>query len=182
MAPATKGEYATKIGVGAGVGAAIGGVLGGTDGAAKGAGIGGGAGTAVVLATKRKEIRLGPGADVSSQFDGAADDTSAHQLMPLEPQDTSPAARGFRSWPATGCGDVPPVHSGTVHPCRILYTAFVALFAQLPPRTYVECPRCGSLGAFITLVGFETQCSFCPLCQNLWDTRRPRQPDMRPVR
>ena len=68
VAPATKGEDATKIGIGAGAGAVIGGLLGGKDGAAKGAAIGGGAGTGVVLATKGKEMRLGPGADVSSQL------------------------------------------------------------------------------------------------------------------
>jgi phage I-like protein len=68
VAPATKGEDATKIGIGAGAGAVIGGLLGGTDGAAKGAAIGGGAGTGVVLATKGKEMRLGPGADVTSQL------------------------------------------------------------------------------------------------------------------
>jgi len=66
VAPATKGEDATKIGIGAGTGAVIGGLLGGGDGAAKGAAIGGGAGTGVVLATKGKEIRLGPGANVTS--------------------------------------------------------------------------------------------------------------------
>jgi len=64
VAPATKGEDATKIAIGAG--AVIGGLLGGKDGAAKGAGVGGGAGTGVVLATKGKEMRLAPGADVSS--------------------------------------------------------------------------------------------------------------------
>lgn len=68
VAPATRGEDATKIGIGAGAGAAIGGILGGKDGAAKGAAIGGGAGTGVVLATKGQEIRLGPGADVTSQL------------------------------------------------------------------------------------------------------------------
>jgi hypothetical protein len=41
VAPATKGEDATKIGIGAGAGAVIGGLLGGKDGAAKGAAIGG---------------------------------------------------------------------------------------------------------------------------------------------
>jgi len=66
IAPATKGEDATKIGIGAGAGAIIGGILGGGDGAAKGAAIGGGAGTGVVLATKGREMRLGPGADVST--------------------------------------------------------------------------------------------------------------------
>lgn len=67
-APATKREDATKIGIGAGAGAVIGGLLGGGDGAAKGAAIGGGAGTGVVLATKGKEIRLAPGADVTSHL------------------------------------------------------------------------------------------------------------------
>ena len=68
LAPATKGEDATKIGIGAGAGAIIGGLLGGKDGAAKGAVVGGGAGTGVVLATKGKEVRLGPGADVTTQL------------------------------------------------------------------------------------------------------------------
>jgi hypothetical protein len=66
QAPATKGEDATKIGIGAGAGAVIGGLLGGKDGAAKGAAVGGGAGTGVVLATKGQEVRLGPGADVTT--------------------------------------------------------------------------------------------------------------------
>jgi len=65
-APATKGEDATKIGIGAGVGAAVGGLLGGKGGAAKGAAVGGGAGTGVVLATKGQEMRLAPGADVTT--------------------------------------------------------------------------------------------------------------------
>jgi hypothetical protein len=68
MAPATKGEDATKIGVGAGAGAVIGGILGGKKGAAEGAAVGGGAGTAVVLTTKGPEVRLGPGADVTTQL------------------------------------------------------------------------------------------------------------------
>jgi hypothetical protein len=68
LAPATKGEDATKIGIGAGAGAVIGGLLGGKDGAAKGAAVGGGAGTGVVLATKGREIRLGPGADVTTRL------------------------------------------------------------------------------------------------------------------
>ncbi len=68
LAPATKGEDATKIGIGAGAGAIIGGIVGGGDGAAKGAAIGGGAGTGVVLATKGKEVRLGPGADVTTRL------------------------------------------------------------------------------------------------------------------
>ncbi len=68
VAPATKGEDATKIGIGAGAGAAIGAFLGGKGGAAKGAAIGGGAGTGVVLATKGGEMRLAPGADVTSRL------------------------------------------------------------------------------------------------------------------
>jgi hypothetical protein len=68
LAPATKGEDATKIGIGAGAGAVIGGLLGGKDGAAKGAAVGGGAGTGVVLATKGREVRLGPGADVTTRL------------------------------------------------------------------------------------------------------------------
>ena len=63
---ATKGEDATKIGVGAGVGAAIGGILGGGDGAAKGAAIGGAAGTGAVLATRGREVELASGADISA--------------------------------------------------------------------------------------------------------------------
>jgi hypothetical protein len=55
-AETTKGEDATKIGIGAGAGAAIGALLGGKGGAAKGAAIGGGAGTATVLATKGEEV------------------------------------------------------------------------------------------------------------------------------
>jgi hypothetical protein len=65
IAPATKGEDATKIGIGAGAGAVIGGLLGGKKGAAEGAAVGGGAGTGVVLATKGHEVRLARGADVS---------------------------------------------------------------------------------------------------------------------
>ena len=68
LAPATKSEDATKIGIGAGAGAIIGGIVGGKDGAAKGAAVGGGAGTGVVLATKGQEMRLGPGADVSTKL------------------------------------------------------------------------------------------------------------------
>ena len=68
QAPATKGEDATKIAIGAGAGAALGAILGGGDGAAKGAAIGGAGGTGVVLATKGREVRLGPGADVSTRL------------------------------------------------------------------------------------------------------------------
>ena len=68
QAEATKGEDATKIGVGAGAGAAIGALLGGGDGAAKGAAIGGAGGTGVVLATRGREVRLGPGATINTRL------------------------------------------------------------------------------------------------------------------
>jgi hypothetical protein len=67
-AEATKSEDATKIAIGAGAGAALGAILGGGDGAAKGAAIGGAGGTGVVLATKGKEVRLGPGANVNTRL------------------------------------------------------------------------------------------------------------------
>src|SRR5262249_12303405 len=67
-AAATKGKDAEKIGIGAGAGAALGAILGGGSGAAKGAAIGGAAGTGAVLATKGKEVRLGPGADVATKL------------------------------------------------------------------------------------------------------------------
>lgn len=65
VAPATKKQDAAKIGGGAAGGAIVGGILGGGDGAAKGAAVGGAAGTGVVLSTRGKEVRLGPGADLS---------------------------------------------------------------------------------------------------------------------
>jgi hypothetical protein len=68
VAEATKGEDAKKIAIGAGAGAAVGAILGGGDGAAKGAAIGGAGGTGVVLATRGKEVRLGPGADVNTKL------------------------------------------------------------------------------------------------------------------
>ncbi|MGH9253999.1 MAG: hypothetical protein ACRD3C_05465 [Vicinamibacterales bacterium] len=67
-AEATKGEDAAKIAVGAGAGAAIGALLGGGDGAAKGAAIGGAAGTGAVLATRGEEVRLAPGASVTTRL------------------------------------------------------------------------------------------------------------------
>ena len=68
LAPATKGDDAKKIAIGAGAGAALGAILGGGGGAAKGAAIGGAGGTGVVLATKGKEVRLGPGADIDTRL------------------------------------------------------------------------------------------------------------------
>lgn len=67
-AEATKGEDAAKIAIGAGAGAAVGALLGGGDGAAKGAAIGGAGGTGAVLATRGREVRLGPGAQVTARL------------------------------------------------------------------------------------------------------------------
>jgi hypothetical protein len=66
QAAATKANDAKKIGIGAGAGALIGAVAGGGQGAAIGAAVGGGAGTGVVMATRGDEVRLGPGASVST--------------------------------------------------------------------------------------------------------------------
>ena len=63
-AEATKGEDATKVGIGAGAGAVLGAVIGGKDGAVKGAAIGGAAGTGAVLATRGREVRLEAGTNV----------------------------------------------------------------------------------------------------------------------
>jgi len=68
LAEATKGEDAAKIGVGAGAGAVIGGLLGGKAGAAKGAVLGGAAGTGAVMATRGKEVRLEPGAELTAKL------------------------------------------------------------------------------------------------------------------
>jgi hypothetical protein len=68
VAPATKKKDAEKIGIGAGAGAALGALLGGGKGAVKGAAIGGAGGTGVVLATKGEEVRLGPGAAVTTRL------------------------------------------------------------------------------------------------------------------
>jgi hypothetical protein len=48
----------------------------------------------------------------------------------------------------------------------------MVLFPQMTPRHYVSCPRCASPHAFITRERTDTQCSFCPACRHLWDTRR----------
>ena len=68
VAPATKGDDAKKIGIGAGAGAAVGALLGGAGGAAKGAVLGGAGGTGVVLATRGREVHLGPGANVTTRL------------------------------------------------------------------------------------------------------------------
>jgi hypothetical protein len=65
-AETTKGEDATKVGVGAVGGAILGGILGGKKGAGKGAIAGGAAGTGVVLATRGKEVAVTEGTNVTA--------------------------------------------------------------------------------------------------------------------
>ena len=65
VAPATKKQDAMKIGLPAAGGAIVGGIVGGKKGAGIGALAGGGGGTAVVLSTRGKEVRVGPGALLS---------------------------------------------------------------------------------------------------------------------
>jgi hypothetical protein len=64
-AAATKKDDAMKIGGPAAGGAIIGAIAGGKKGAAIGTAVGGGAGTAVVLSTRGKEVRLAKGSAVS---------------------------------------------------------------------------------------------------------------------
>jgi hypothetical protein len=65
IAPATKKQDAMKIGLPAAGGAIVGGIVGGKKGAGVGALAGGGTGTAVVLTTRGKEVRVGRGALLS---------------------------------------------------------------------------------------------------------------------
>jgi hypothetical protein len=65
QAAATKGRDASTIGIPAGAGAIIGAIADGKKGAAIGSAVGGGAGTAVVLSTRGKEVRVGRGAAVA---------------------------------------------------------------------------------------------------------------------
>lgn len=69
LAPATKGEDAKKIGIGAGVGTAIGAIAGGKKGAAIGAGVGAGAGTGAVLATRGEEVQIPAGTVLKTTID-----------------------------------------------------------------------------------------------------------------
>ena len=64
VAPATKQKDALTIGVPAAGGAAIGALAGGKKGAGIGALVGGGGGTAVVLGTRGKEVRVARGASI----------------------------------------------------------------------------------------------------------------------
>jgi hypothetical protein len=65
-AEATKGEDATKVGIGAGAGAILGGILGGKKGAGKGAIAGGAVGGGVVAATRGKEVTVAEGTNVTA--------------------------------------------------------------------------------------------------------------------
>lgn len=68
VAPATKGEDATKIAVGAGAGAVVGAIADGKKGAAIGSAVGGAGGTGVVLATRGREVSLGRGVTVTTRL------------------------------------------------------------------------------------------------------------------
>ncbi len=73
VAPATKGEDATKIGIPTVGGAILGGILGGKKGAVIGGVIGGGAGTAVVLTTEGREVELPAGTLLTLTLDQPVD-------------------------------------------------------------------------------------------------------------
>ena len=62
IAPATKKKDALTIGIPAAGGAAVGALIDGKKGAGIGAAVGGGAGTAAVLTTRGKDVRIGRGA------------------------------------------------------------------------------------------------------------------------
>jgi hypothetical protein len=62
VAPATKKKDALTIGIPAAGGAALGALIDGKKGAGVGAAVGGGAGTAAVLTTRGKDVRVGRGA------------------------------------------------------------------------------------------------------------------------
>jgi hypothetical protein len=65
VAPATKKQDAMKIGIPAAGGALVGALVDGKKGAGIGAAVGGGAGTAVVLTTRGKDVRIGRGATLA---------------------------------------------------------------------------------------------------------------------
>ena len=65
VAPATKRKDALEIGLPAAGGAVIGAIVGGKKGAGIGALAGGGAGTAVVLSTRGRDVRVGRGAVIA---------------------------------------------------------------------------------------------------------------------
>ena len=65
VAPSSKKKDALTIGVPAAGGAAVGALIDGKKGAGIGAAVGGGAGTAAVLTTRGKEVRIGRGATLA---------------------------------------------------------------------------------------------------------------------
>ena len=65
VAPATKKKDALTIGLPAAGGAVVGALVDGKKGAGIGAAVGGGAGTAVVLSTRGKDVRVGQGATLA---------------------------------------------------------------------------------------------------------------------
>ena len=68
VAPATKKKDALTIGLPAAGGAVVGGLIKGKKGAGVGALVGGGAGTAAVLSTRGKDVRIGRGATLAVQL------------------------------------------------------------------------------------------------------------------
>jgi hypothetical protein len=73
LAPTTKGKDAAKIAIPAAGGAIIGAIVGGKKGIAIGSALGGGAGTAVVLSTRGRQIRLPRGTVLALRLDQAVD-------------------------------------------------------------------------------------------------------------
>ena len=69
VAPGNKQKDAATIGLPAAGGAIVGALTGGRKGAAIGAAVGGGAGTAVVLSTRGKDVRMGEGAIIVVRLD-----------------------------------------------------------------------------------------------------------------
>jgi len=69
VAPGTKQKDAATIGLPAAGGAIVGALTAGRKGAAIGAAVGGGAGTAVVLSTRGKDVRMGEGALIVVRLD-----------------------------------------------------------------------------------------------------------------
>jgi hypothetical protein len=68
QAPGTKAKDAKTIGIPAAGGAVVGGIIGGKKGAAIGGAAAGGAGTAVVLSTRGKEVRLPAGTNITARL------------------------------------------------------------------------------------------------------------------
>ena len=145
-AEATKGEDATKVGVGAVGGAIIGGILGGKKGAGKGAVAGGAAGTGVVLATRGKEVTVTEGTDVTATL--------------AQPMTVRVRIRLRR----TGCGRPVPTHSflGRRPGPTAASAAWNPTFECVPSQNglVVDAPhRHNAIGSRSNLYSFPSQSS-----------------------